>query len=168
MTALQARCRVSGHLATPEELRASTAPLRGSMVGLCIEASSGSADEQAALWGEWQSISAVREAYRMRYLGTTGRPQAAAIAMLPERFETNASLRVDLRTPDEKDRAACAANAALCRRIDALPVASRIAVWSALDGFSDGDDLWRNAKPTRKGLAVVAGLALLVGMQHSA
>ncbi|MEH7827653.1 hypothetical protein [Gemmobacter denitrificans] len=162
--ALQARCRMAGCPTTPEQLRASTAPLRGSAVGLCIEAIHHQPEKRARLWDTWQAISAARENYRLRYLGTTGHPQAAAIAMMPDPMETDPSLRVDLRTAEERDTAAKRADHEWSRAIEALPMPQhRMAIRSAIDGFIGGDvgALWRDARPTPNGQMVVRALELL-------
>lgn len=97
--------------------------------------------------------------YQVFYVGTTGTPQCAAIAMIPEPMETDPSLRVDLRTHDEKVRAAKASWQAWEKRIAALPFPQmKWAINGTLRGFLGEGTLWKDAKPTDTGRTVVAAL----------
>ena len=151
--ALEARVRVSG-VETPE---AATSPLCGSEIGLCIRAMHPGHDVQARLWDVWQAMSAARRQWRMRYLGQTGDPQGAAIAMVPDAMQTDQGLTVDLRSPDERDKAAKAGGAYWSEQIAAVPVPQmRMALRSAIDGF--GAVLWHQGKPTANGRNAVLAL----------
>jgi len=158
--ALQARCRVSGQPLTPEALRASTAPLRGCAVGLCIEHLHPSHDDQARLWGVWQEMGIARRAWRMRNIGQSGDPQAAAIAMLPEPMETDTGMRVDVRSAAERDRDAKRAADRWEAAIAALPWPwLKWSIRHALDGFPV--ECWRDAAPTPCGRNVVRALEII-------
>ena len=74
-------------------------------------------------------------------------------------METDQSLRVDLRTHDERVRAAKASWAAWEAKIAALPFPQlRWAISGVLRGFMGDGTLWRDAKPTNTGRNVVAAL----------
>jgi len=133
-------------------------PLHESDMGRCILALS-EGQERADLAEAWADLSAARRNYLMRIIGQTGDPQGAAIAMIPDKMETDQSLRVDLRTADERDRAAKAAWQAWEARIKALPAPQMIwALKGALYGFMGDATLWRDGLPTVHGVAAVAAL----------
>ena len=155
---LEARCRVAGISITPDALKAAVAPDFGHDVGLCIRAII-KGDEAAKAWDTFSHISASYRNYMVYFVGTTGNPQSAAIAMIPEPMETDPSLRVDLRSHEEKVRAAKAAWAAWEKRIAALPFPQmKWAINGTLRGFMGEGTLWRDAKPTDTGRTVVAAL----------
>lgn len=104
-------------------------------------------------------ISASYRNYMVYFVGQTGNPKCAAIAMIPDAMETDPSLRVDLRTHDEKVSAAKASWAAWEKRMNALPFPQmKWALGGALRGFLGDGTLWRDAKPTHTGRTVVAAL----------
>lgn len=103
--ALQARLRTAGIPITPESLKAAVAPDFGHDVGLCIRATI-KGDEATQAWDAFSHLSASYRNYMTLFIGQTGNPKCAAIAMIPEPMETDPSLRVDLRTHDERVRAA--------------------------------------------------------------
>lgn len=134
--------------------------LHESDMGRCILALS-SGQERADLSDAWAALSAARRNYRLRYIGQSGSPQGAAIGMVPDPMQTDPSLRVDLRTPDERDQAAKRAWAEWQGRIAALPTPHHIwALRGALDGFMGEGRLW-DGNPTRYGAAAVSALKLL-------
>lgn len=158
--ALEARCRVSGIPVTPDTLKAAVAPSFGDDVGLCIHASA-KGDQAAAMWATFCRIGAARRLYRMRYLGQTGDPQNAAIAMQSDAMMVDPDLRVDMRSPEERDAAAKRAEAYWRERLDMIRIPQhRMALRSAADGF--GGPWWRDGKPTQAGLHVVEGLRVVV------
>jgi hypothetical protein len=159
---LEARLRIAGIPATPDTLRAAVAPAFGHDVGLCINATV-KGDEAAKAWDAFMHLSASYRNYMAFYVGQTGSPQCAAIAMIPEPMETDPSLRVDLRSHDEKVRAAKASWAAWEKRIADLPFPQmRWAINGTLRGFMGEGILWRDAKPTDTGRTVVAALRAMV------
>ena len=156
-TALEARCRKSGIEDPKEAARA----LLGTDMGLCINATS-KGDELADLTEAWQAISASFRNYRLLVIGQTGDPQGAAIGMVPDRIETDPSLRVDLRTLDEKIAAAKASKAKWDARIAALPVPNmRWALRGALEGFMGEGRLWRDKQPTATSRLAVEALRIV-------
>jgi hypothetical protein len=158
-TALHARCRRAG-ISDPKE--AARALLDGEM-GYCIDALA-RPDELADLSRLWSEIRNSRENYCLRYLGRKATAQGSAIAMIPEKVETDPSLRVDLRTPEEKAVAAKASWMGWQEKIAALPVPNmKWALRGALNGFMGEDSLWRDCAPTTNGRLAVHALRLLVG-----
>lgn len=159
---LEARLRVAGIPPTPDSLKAAVAPDFGHDVGLCIRATV-KGDEATKAWDAFCHLSASYRNYMAYYVGTTGNPQCAAIAMIPEPMETDPSLRVDLRSHDEKVRAAKASWQAWEKRIAALPFPQmKWAINGTLRGFLGDGTLWRDAKPTDTGRTVVAALRAMV------
>ena len=79
------------------------APMLTSELG-CIIASKLKRDEAAQVWDIWQRYSMAERTYRIRYIGTTGDPQGAAIQMVPEPMQSDQSASVDMRSQEERDR----------------------------------------------------------------
>jgi hypothetical protein len=157
MTAMQAHERMTGVNGA-----AALDPALATDLGRCIVALC-HGDERATLLDAWQAISAAHRQYRMMYIGQTGDPQGAAIGFIPERMETDPSLRVDLRTHDERVSSAKAGWAAWDAKIHALPWAQMIwAIGGALNGFMGESDLWRDQQPTMQGRVAVDALRRLV------
>jgi hypothetical protein len=158
-TALHARCRRAGISDPKEAARA----LLGTEMGLCINASA-TGQELADLTEAWQAISASFRNYRLLVIGQTGDPQGAAIGMIPDKVETDPSLRVDLRTHDERVEAAKRSKAQWDARIAALPVPTmKWALRGALEGFMGEDSLWRDCAPTTTGRLAVEALRRVMG-----
>lgn len=156
--ALEARCRVAGIPITPDAIKEAVAPVFGDDVGLCIRAIA--KDDAAKLWDAFCRLTAARRLWRMRHLGMTGDPQNSAIAMIPEAMETDTSLRVDLRTAEERDQAADRAEAYWRGQLDKIAIPQwRSALRSAADGFAG--PYWRDGKPTQAGQWVVEGLKVV-------
>ena len=156
--AIQARLRIAGKDDTPDARKAAVAPSYGHDVGLCINATI-TGDAATKAWDTFSHISASYRNYMAYFIGQTGNPKCAAITMIPEPMETDPSLRVDLRSHDEKVSAAKASWAAWERRMNALPAPQmKWALGGALRGFMGEGTLWRDAKPTHTGKTVVAAL----------
>lgn len=153
-TALQARCRKSGIPDPKEAARA----LLGTDMGLCINHTC-KGDQLADMTEAWQAISASFRNYRLLVIGATGDPQGANIGMVPDIMETDPSLRVDLRSHDEKVAAAKSSKAQWEDRIAALPAPNmKWALRGALNGFLGEDTLWRDKVPTPTGRLAVNAL----------
>jgi len=156
LVALNARQRITG-----KDAKAATDTVCGTDLGLCIDALT-KGEERAQLLDAWDAISAARRNYLTRTIGTTGSPQGAAIAMIPDRMETDQNLRVDIRTAEERDKAAARAWAAWEAKIATLPTPQhRWAIKGAL-GESLGEYvLWRNRAVTAKGRLAVDALRIV-------
>lgn len=138
-------------------------PICGTDVGLCIR-SMVKGDEFTALVNAWEALSASHANFRMLIVGQTGNPKGATIAMVPDRMEVNQSLRVDLRTPEERISAARASWEGWERKINALPIPQlKWAIRGALNGFMGEGQLWRDGAPTVTGKTTVAALRALAG-----
>jgi len=156
MTAMTARERMTGHTG-----KDALDPALGTDMGRCIVALC-QGDERATLLGAWQAMSAAHRNYRMLYIGQTGDPQGAAIGFIPERMETDPSLRVDIRTHDERVAAAKSGWAAWQARIAALPWPQmKWAIRAGLEGFMGEATLWRDQAPTIQGRVAVDALRRL-------
>lgn len=154
-----ARMRHSG-ITDPKE---AVQPICGTDIGLCIRTLS-SGDDRVAIINAWESLSASHRNYRALFVGMTGNPQGAAIAMVPEPMQTDQSFRVDLRTHDEKVWAAKASWAEWEAKMAALPVPNlKWAIEGALNGFLGEKTLWKDTAPTASGKAAVVALRMMVG-----
>lgn len=157
MIALAARARLTG--CTVEAARD---VLAGEDMGRCIIALARSPERRRDLFGVWQALNAAWHNYATRCCSITPTPQAAALPMLPDPMETDPSLRVDLRTSDERAEAA--------RRVwfewvellqHRLTFAQRHALRGSLHGY--GAEVWNSddRKPTKAGHLAIEALASL-------
>ena len=143
------------------DLKEASKPSLGHDLGKCICALA-TGDEQAKLIDTWETLSACHRNYRMRYIGQTGDPKGASIGMVPDPMETDQSLRVDLRTPDEKAAHAKAAWAEWEGRINMLPAPQlKWAIRGVLQGFMGEATLWADCKPATTGRVAVEALRRL-------
>lgn len=161
--ALQARARIFGGKVTQEAQSACKAALAGCDMGRCLLSLHPLAADHLPLWDVWQAMGAAQANYRARILGTSGQPQGAAIAMIPEPMQTDTGHTVDIRTAEERDAAAKAAQAYWARMLAALPSPQhRWALRPAMDAVEGA--LWRDCAPTARGRVAVQALVLLAGM----
>ena len=138
-------------------------PLYGSDIGRCIKYLIAPNDIPEVA-DAWASLSSAWANYCTRILGIQPGPQCATITMTPEPMQTDPSLRVDTRTPAEKDMAAKRAYYAWIARIAALPTPQHAwAIRSTLRGFAGDGALWHDCNPTSKGRVAVASLRMLAG-----
>jgi hypothetical protein len=158
--ALAARARLTG--CTVEAARD---VLAADDVGRCIMAMRPGAEDRRALLSVWQGISAAWSNYCARVLSLTPTPQAASLPMLPEPMQTDQSLRVDLRTHDERDEAARRVWAEWRASFNALPPDQAVTIAATAQGISapvwDADNL----RPTRYGAIAVKALVALHEMR---
>lgn len=156
-TVADARMRFTGIQDAKEAIQ----PIHGTDMGNCIHALT-PGDERPRLVEAWAAISAAHRNYRLFYIGQTGTPNGAAIPMLPEPMQTDQSLRVDLRTHEERVEGAKRAWKAWEAQIAALPVPNlRWAISGALSGFMGDGALWRDQRPTTTGKVAVTALRML-------
>lgn len=146
-----------------EDAKEARQPICGTDMGLCIRALT-KGDERADLVNAWAAISASHRNYRLWIIGQTGDPQGAAIPMLPEPMETDPSLRIDLRTQEQRVESAKRAWHEWWAKIKALPTPNhRWAISGALDGFMGDGAMWRDQQPTVTGRLAVQALRFMVG-----
>ena len=157
-TVTLARQRRTG-ITDPQDARQ---PICGTDMGLCIRHIA-KGEDRATLSDAWATLSAAHRNYRLLIIGQTGDPQGAAIPMLPEPMETDQSLRVDLRTHEQRVEAARRAWHLWWAKIKALPTPNhRWAISGALDGFIGDGALWRDRAPTTTGSVAVQALRLML------
>lgn len=157
MVALAARERTTAHKG-PDALDPALATELGRCIVHLVEG-----QERRDLLDIWGAISAAHRNYRLLYVGQTGDPQGANIGIIPEKLETDQSLRVDMRTHEERVAAAKASWAAWEDRIKALPIPQMIwCVRGALDGFLGEAVLWKDRNPTAHGRVGVEALRRMV------
>ena len=72
--------------------------------GQAIHLGAKDADEAKKLWALFKRIDSADDGYHWRILGRSRFPSVSRLEMMPERFETRADDRPDLRTEDEKVR----------------------------------------------------------------
>ena len=154
---LAARARLTG--CTVEAARD---VLAGEDMGRGIIALARSPERRRDLFSVWQALNAAWHNYATRCCSITPTPQAAALPMLPDPMQTDPSLRIDIRTADERDEAA--------RRVwfewiellmHRLTFAQRHALRGSLHGY--GAEVWNphDRKPTKAGYLAVEALAAL-------
>lgn len=131
-------------------------PVLGHDMGKCINAITGG---NAQIIETWEELSASRRNYLSRYIGQTGEPRGATIAMVPGKMETDPSLRIDPRTVEEKAEKAKSSWQAWEARINALPAPQlKGAIRGVLNGFMGEATLWRDQAPTTTGKVAVEAL----------
>lgn len=135
--------------------------LAGEDMGRCIRAMRPGAEDRRALLGVWQGLCASWANYCARCLSITPTPQAAALPMLSEPMQTDQSLRVDLRTGDERDEAARRVWFEWLEQLMTLPADQRNALRGHLQGY--GAEVWdaNTLRATRAGALAVKALAAL-------
>jgi hypothetical protein len=156
-TALTARAKRAG---IPDWKDAARQILATDM-GLCINALA-TKEELPDLTETWAAISAAWRNHRLLVIGQTGDPQGASIGMVPDKMETDPSLRVDLRTTEERVASAKASKAKWDAKLAALPTPfHRWAIRGALEGFMGEARLWRDRKPTTEGALAIEALRMV-------
>jgi hypothetical protein len=161
-TAATARLRILGTRDSPEARKAALSPLCGDPLGLCLVRLMPDPRRQMDLWGVWHAMSQAKRNWQQRITGTNPNPQSAAIAMLPDAMQTDDAHSIDTRTAEERDRGAIRAWDYWLALLMDLPPAERHALRGHLDGY--GLPLWAEARPTRAGIAAVAGLKAVAAM----
>jgi hypothetical protein len=130
-------------------------------MGRCIRAMRAGTQTRRDLLDVWQALCAAHWNFYTRCLSMKPSAQSSALPMLPEPMQTDPSLRVDIRTGDERDEAARRVWEEWRAAFNALPVAEALAIAQASRG--DGPTLWDADKlaPTRHGALAVKALASL-------
>ncbi len=158
--ALAARARLTG--CSVEEARD---VLASDDMGRCIRWAVRDDRTRRELLDVWQGLSASWHNYATRCLSLTTTPQAASLPMLPNPMQTDPSLRVDLRTAEERDEAARNSWFAWLDDLMALPSENRHALRGHLQGY--GAPVWDadRARPTAGGRLAVKALSSLHEMR---
>lgn len=159
-TAAEARVRVFGGQGSPDPEKAASDPLQGSCAGNAIRHVCADPSRASALWGVWLDLLATRRRY-LAAIGTSDSPQASHVAAIPERIETDPTVRHDPRSLEERHAAAIRAHAHQCSRIGNLPANVRHVLRAVLVGTWPEDVLWRDHKITGRGARFVRALRLL-------
>ena len=129
-------------------------------MGRCI-VSVCNGDDRSNIINTWRGLIGSRANYLSRYVGQTGNPKCSSFEMIPDRTETDPSLRVDLRTCEERDAQAVLSWNAWLGHIKALPLWHRWAIRNALGLSLGAVCLWCDQKPTSQGVASVEALRAL-------
>lgn len=124
-------------------------------LGFVIESRCGNA-EVARLWDVFHRWTRAEVSYRTRYLGQGEAPACAALMMVHDRVETDPSLTVDSRTPDERDRDAINGWMRWQGFLGHLSADQRAILHHARR--DDGPVLWRDCSATEAGLFALAAL----------
>lgn len=156
-TVLQARVRHFGGEDTAKGRSALSDDFCGSQIGLVMKATCSDA-ECKRLWQTFRSWCAAEDQYRRRYIGQSEHPKGAAIAMVPDRMETDTSHTVDLRDPEQRDRDAISG---WMRWQGYLGHLSREHHRAIVDARLERVELWSEQKPTRRGLLALEALRAL-------
>lgn len=110
---LEARARHVGVRPRAETLAAMRSEMLSEPAGQAIwlatgcgqpNAGTGRLDAAQRLWRVYARLTAAEYAYQARILGRTAYPKCARIEAMPERFETRADDRPDLRREEERDK----------------------------------------------------------------
>ncbi len=156
--ALAARERITGLIGAD-----ALAPEQGDDMGRCI-VNLCSGQDRSDLMDLWRGMTGSRANYLMRYIGQTGNPKGAASGFISDAIETNPSLRIDIRSPEDKAAQSVASWTAWLAKIDGLPFGHKWAINNAMGLSLGAICLWRNQAPTPQGKASVAALRALCGM----
>ena len=154
-TVLQARARQSGK--TPSDLTEMRHTAYGEDAGRAIYAIH-DGDTAKAAWDTYRALSAAYRRYLSICIGASVDAKTAKIEMMPERFETSASDTPDMRSEDERHRAAMNAWQGWKMALDALPLGQSAAIYSALHGWGQ---LMDGGEVTDQGRRFVLAMAAL-------
>lgn len=114
------------------------------------------ARERSDLWALFSDMDAVHETYHRRIMGRARFPMCTKVEFLPETLEVRDDDRPDLRTDDEKNRAAQEGWQALLIQIGKLNARYRPLMMSAL---------WREVIPLEGGKLTAQGILLIEGLR---
>jgi hypothetical protein len=132
-------------------------PLAASPVGLCIMAS-----KEPGLSATWHDLDAAHRDFRAKCLNTTGEPKCATAPVMPERMEAGETLRLDLRTADEKAKAARQRWLIWEARLARLPTPMHRQAIQAAMGGGLNPQAWQfwgaSGLPTASGRLLIAAL----------
>lgn len=156
-TVLQARARQSGK--TPNDLTEMRHTAFGEDAGRAIYAMH-EGDAAKSLWDAYTALSGAYRRYLSTCIGASVDAKTAKIEMMPERFETSASDTPDMRSEEDRHRAALNAWHGWKIALARLPLGDSAAVYSALHGWGA---LMDAGKITTQGARFVGAMTALVG-----
>lgn len=92
-------------------------------------------DTAKSLWDAYSALSGAYRRYLLICLGVSVDAKTAKIEMMPERFEVDANHTPDLRSEDERHRAARAAWGDWLSALGKLPLGQCASIYSAMHGW---------------------------------
>ncbi len=164
--ALTARCLRFGITPTQDARRALSGQHAGSQLGMVMMRECEAPEELARLWTCWQGFCAAERTYRLRYMGQSGDPKGASIAVPTDRMETDQHHTVDVRTPDQKDRDAVNNWMRWRGYVGHLSAREATALHEA--ERENGKPVWEDRRPTAHGLAAYRALVALADVVEKA
>lgn len=133
-------------------------PILGHEIGYVLQACC-KPEVAVRLWDTWQAYCAAEEAYRKRILGMSAHPKGASIQAMPEPLQTDQSMRVDMRTDEERDRQAVSVWMKWQGYLGCIPTDWASAMRQAERG--NGRKLWRDGEVTAAGLTALDAIKAL-------
>ena len=158
LVALDARCRHNGLDMTADNRRTVSHPAYEGHATRAIMASGRDSERLLTLWDR---IDAAHNAYFVHVLNRPRFPNVAKMEYLPEVIEARPDDRPDTRTPEEKAAHAKAGWDYWRRLFKQMTGHERIMID---DGIFGVREFVRDGKPTTSGLAFVAALRVVHGM----
>jgi len=159
-TALKARARQSGK--SPSQLSEMRHPAFGEDAGRAIYAVH-SGDFANRLWTCYAACSASYKRYLSVCIGAGVDAKTAKIEMMPERFETSASDTPDMRSEEERHRAAANAWYGWRNALVNLTLSHSAAIYAALHGWGQ---LMDGGRVTENGKRLVEAMEALEGVEN--
>ncbi len=156
--ALSARCRKLGLMDNKQNRKDVSAQHMSDAMGWIMDREC-KPDQIRTLSGVWSGMLSAHRTYSLRYLGQSGSPKGATMAMVTEKMETDKSHSVDLRSPEERDRDAVSNWMRWQGYLGCLSARDRALLADARQQAED--TLWQRAKPTGRGLNTLTALKAL-------
>lgn len=155
--ALAARARRVGQDGSKREVRlAMTGTWHESDAGLCIN--SLAEKDRDELYDVWKRFTSAEHTYKRRILGISSFPKTAKIEMQPERFESDQSHSIDIRTDEERDIDAKRRQLQWRGYIGKLPLHYQSILFQA---EVEQIEIWANCGPTARGYTFISALRAL-------
>lgn len=152
-TVIAARSRHTGKSAD-----AVRSEMYGDICGKAIAIGAESADEASQMWETFKALTGDAETYYRRRIGRPLFPNVSRLEFLPDRMETRADDRPDLRSPDEKEADARNRWAMWRGRLDRMTKAEATAIDSAMRHIVI---LFHMGRLTRHGLRFIEAMRAL-------
>jgi len=145
-TVLQARARQSGK--SPKDITEMRSTAFSEAAGMAIYTVH-RGDTAKRLWDAYTALSGAYKRYLSICIGSSVDAKTAKIEMMPERFEASASDTPDMRSEDERHRAAANAWHGWRNSLNELPLGHSAAIYAALHGWGqlmDGGQITAQGK----------------------